>query len=256
MRNVRYYKDFTDDFAVSRNQDIKLDENYEHIKTDFLSKISSAVIYFLAIVFSSVYLKLFLHVKFSGKEKFKRVGGGFFIYGNHTQSVGDVFIPAIAALPRRIYTIVSPANYGIPVIGKILRPLGALPIIPTVKGIKNLEAAIKQRAEDNHPIVIYPEAHVWDYYTGIRPFPDTSFKYPARLNMPVFSMTATYKRSKLLKKPVIDVKIDGPFYPEGETLKGKAADLHNKVYSSMINRTKESNYDYIEYKKENSAETV
>lgn len=249
MKRVRYYKDFTDDFAVSKNQSFTLDETYQHIKTDFLSKLASLVVYSLALIFSSIYLKFFLRVRFSGKKKFKSVKGGFFIYGNHTQSVGDVFIPALAAFPRRIYTVVSTANYGIPVIGKILRPLGALPIIPTLKGMKNLEVAIKTRAETNHPIVIYPEAHVWDYYTGVRPFPDTSFKFPVRLNMPAFSMTATYKKSKLFKRPSINVIIDGPFYPEGETAKIKARDLHDKVYCSMLNSAKKSNCNYVEYKK-------
>ncbi|MBO4693470.1 MAG: 1-acyl-sn-glycerol-3-phosphate acyltransferase [Clostridia bacterium] len=249
MREVRYYNDYTDDFSKSKNQSFKLPNDYEHIKTGFFSKLSSVVVYTLAIVFSSICLRIFLHLRFSGKNKFKKVNGGFFIYGNHTQSVGDVFIPALAAFPRRIYTVASTANYGIPVIGKILRPLGALPVIPTLKGISNLETAIKKRAEENHPIVIYPEAHVWDYYTGIRPFPDTSFKFPVKLDMPVFSMTATYKKSKFFKKPIINIIIDGPFYPEGETVKGKAQSLHDKVYESLTANAKQSNFSYIEYKK-------
>lgn len=248
-REVRYYKEFTDDFSVSKNQNITLPDSYEFIKTDLFSKIASVIVYSLAVAFSSVYLKLFLHLKFSGREKFKRVKGGFFIYGNHTQSVGDVFIPAFAAFPRRIYTIASSANYGIPMIGKILRPLGALPVIPTIKGMKNLETAIRKRAQDNHPVVVYPEAHVWDYYTGIRPFPDTSFKFPAKLNMPAFSMTATYRKSKIFRKPVINVIIDGPFYGEGDTLKSKARDLHGKVYNSMLVSSEKSNFEYIKYKK-------
>lgn len=250
MKKVRYYREYTDDFSVSKSQDFTLPDSYDFIKNDFLSRLLSAVVYFLAIVFSSVYLRLFMHLKITGKSKFRKVSGGYFIYGNHTQSVGDVFIPALAAKPRRIYTIVSTANYGIPVIGKILRPLGALPIISTLKGMRNLEAAIKKRIEAGHPIVIYPEAHVWDYYTGIRPFSDTSFKFPVKLNLPAFSMTSTYRKSKLFRKPVINVIIDGPFYPEGETVKEKARDLHEKVYNSMCENAKQSNVNYIEYKKE------
>lgn len=249
MGEIRYYKEFTDDFSKSKNQDFILDDGYEFVKTDFLSRLRAGLTYSLAVAFSSVYLKLFLHLKITGREKLKTVKSGYFIYGNHTQSVGDVFMPALAAFPRRIYTIVSTANYGIPLIGKILRPLGAIPIIPTVRGMRNFEEAVKKRAEDNHPIVIYPEAHVWDYYTGIRPFADTSFKYPVKLNMPVFSMTSTYRKSKIFKRPVINVIIEGPFYPDGETNKGRAKDLHDKVYGSMLNAAKESNFSFIEYKK-------
>ncbi|MBR5923668.1 MAG: 1-acyl-sn-glycerol-3-phosphate acyltransferase [Clostridia bacterium] len=249
MKRVRYYKEFTDDFSVSRNQDITLPDSYEYVKTGFLFKIWSAIVYGTLVSIAGVYLKLFLHLRFRGKEKFKSVKGGFFIYGNHTQSFGDVFIPALAAMPRRIYTIASQANYGIPVIGKILRPLGALPIIPTLSGMKNLEAAIKTRAESNHPIVIFPEAHVWDYYTGIRPFPDTSFKFPAKLGMPAFCMTATYKKSRFFKRPVIEVVIDGPFYPNGESVKQKASFLHGEIYGAMCEAADRSNCNYIEYRK-------
>lgn len=163
--------------------------------------------------------------------------------------MGDVFIPALGAFPKRIYTVVSAANYGIPFIGKILRPLGALPIIPTIKGMRNFENAIKMRAQSGHPIVIFPEAHVWDYYTGIRPFSDTSFKYPCKLCMPVFSITSTYKKTRIFKRPIINVIVDGPFLSEGDTVKEKAKDLHNKVYSAMITASKQSDYEFVEYKK-------
>lgn len=253
MKKVRYYNEFTDDFSVSKKQDFTLPDSYKYIKTGFLFRIWSAVVYGTLVTAAGIYLRLFLHLRFRGRSKFKSVKGGFFIYGNHTQSFGDVFAPALAASPRRIYTIASTANYGIPVIGRILRPLGALPIIPSLSGMKNLEAAIKTRAQANHPIVIFPEAHVWDYYTGIRPFPDTSFKFPAKLNMPVFSMTTTYKKSKFFKKPVMEAVIDGPFYPEGETVRQKAGNLHEKVYNAMLAAAKSSNYDYIEYKKAGDA---
>ena len=60
-------------------------------------------------------------------------------------------------------------------------------------------------------VVIYPEAHVWKYYTKIRPYPSTSFKFPVHCNVPAFCMTTTYYKRKLGKKPGIVVYIDGPF---------------------------------------------
>ena len=38
-------------------------------------------------------------------------------------------------------------------------------------------------------------------------------------------------------------------YPEGETVKEKAKKLHDKVYASMLNAAKKSNFSFIEYKK-------
>lgn len=249
MKKVRYYSSFDDDFEQSANQNFELPENYKWIRTDLFSKILSGIIYGLAVVFGSIYCRLFLHMKIKGQNNLKGIKGAFFIYGNHTQPIGDVFIPALCVLPKRIYTVVSTANYGIPIIGKILPFLGALPIVNSLHGIKELNRAIEQRLLQEHPIVIYPEAHVWEYYTEIRPFSDASFKFPAKLNKPAFAMTVTYKKSRVFKKPIMEVFIDGPFYPDGDTLKEKSCSLQTKIYTTMQERSKNSNFAYIEYKR-------
>lgn len=252
MKKTRYYSSFTDDFEQSANQDFKIPDDYKWVKTDLVSKFLSGLIYGLAVIFGGLYCKCFLHMSVKGRKNLKGMKGDFFIYGNHTQPVGDVFIPALCVLPKRIYTVVSAANYGIPVIGKILPFLGALPIVDSLHGIKQLNQAIEQRLKKGHPIVIYPEAHVWEYYTDIRPFKDSSFKFSVKFNKPAFAMTVTYKKSKLFKRPITEVFLDGPFYPQGDTAKAKVADLHSRVYKAMQERSKNSNAQYIEYKKSNN----
>lgn len=248
MKETRYYSSFTDDFEQSANQDFKIPDGYKWVKTDIVSKLLSGLIYGLAVIFGGLYCKCFLHMSVKGKKNLKGMKGDFFIYGNHTQPVGDVFIPALCVLPKRIYTVVSTANYGIPFIGKILPFLGALPIVDSLYGIKELNRAIEYRLKKGHPIVIYPEAHVWEYYTDIRPFPDTSFKFPVKLQKAAFAMTVTYKKSKIFKKPLMQVFLDGPFYPQGDTAKEKTASLHKQVFSAMQERSKNSDYAYIEYR--------
>ena len=249
---IRYYSDYNDDFYLQTH--FSLPEDYEWVRKDFISRVLSFLAYSAAIVFSNVYCRFFLHVKVSGAKKFKKAGkGGFFLYGNHTQPVGDVFNPALACFPKRVYTLASTANYSLPVIGKILPYLGALPVSGTIKGAKKLNEAIKDRIK-RHPIVIFPEAHVWDYYTGIRPFPDTSFKYPVKHNAPVFCMTTTYQKSKFHKKPSITIFIDGPFFAETDSAKENAKILHDKVYDCMQERSSLSNYSFIEYVKREKTE--
>lgn len=247
MRRIRYYTSFTDDFEQSANQDFKLPQDYKWIKTDLPSKILSAIIYGLAVVLGGLYCKLVLRIKINGRKNLKGVKGGFIIYGNHTQPVGDVFIPALCVLPKRIYTVVSTANYGIPFIGKILQYLGALPIVDTLNGIKELNRAIEYRLNRGNPIVIYPEAHVWEYYTGIRPFADTSFKFAVKYDVPVFAMTVTYKKSKLFKRPTAEIFFDGPFCAQGDTTKSKVCNLHNTVFEAMKSRAENSDCEYIKY---------
>ena len=245
MRKIRYYSSFCDDFEESANQNYVLPDGYQWVRTDLISKFLSGLIYGLAVIFGGLYCRCILHMKIRGRKNLKGVKGGFFIYGNHTQPLGDVFIPALCAFPKRIYTVVSTANYGIPIIGKILPFLGALPIADSLNGLRSLNSAIEYRLKKGCPIVIYPEAHVWEYYTKIRPFPNTSFTFPTKLRRPAFAMTVTYRKSKLFKKPIMDVYIDGPFFAE----KGEANKLHGEIFSCLQKRSENSNFDYIEYKK-------
>jgi len=248
-REIRYYSDFTDDFEQSADQDHALPENYEWVRTGFFARIASALTYGFWLFLSWFYLRFRLHLRVKGRKKLKGARGGFFLFCNHTQPVGDVFIPAHALFPRRIYTVVGTANFGIPVIGKILPYLGALPVTGSVDGLRKLTRAMEVRLSEGHPVVIYPEAHVWKYYTGIRPFPDTPFRYPVKLGAQSYAMTVTYRKSKIWRRPVTEVFLDGPFSGDGAGVRDKTADLCGKIRTAMEERSRNSNVEYIEYRK-------
>ncbi len=246
-RRVRYYRSFSDDFVESADQRYALPEEYCWVREDGWSRVLSAVIYGTAFVLSSVYCRVFLHVRFKNRRVLRQTKQtGAVIYANHTQPVGDVFIPALACSPNRIYTVVSPANFGIPVIGRLLPYLGALPVPDNVRGLKRFSAAVAQRLQQHKCVVIYPEAHVWEYYTGIRPFPETPFKFPVKHGVPVYSMTTTYQRRHFGGRPRATVYIDGPFYPD------TAVQLRDAVHDRMRQRSRYSTYEYIRYEERKS----
>ncbi len=247
MDKIRYYRSFDQDFSETADQNYQLPEDYRWIRKDIPFRILSALTYGIALIVSSVYCRLFLHVRFRGAKKLRKEKGGVFLYGNHTQPVGDVFDPALACFPKRIYTLASPANYAIPIVGKLLPYLGALPIGPTIRGMKELTAAIETRLNQNCCIVIYPEAHVWEYCTMIRPFSETAFKFPVKHKKPVYAMTATYQKRRFGKKPAITIYIDGPFFPEDGTPKEQARSLFQQVYDAMQQRSAVNNCEYIRY---------
>ena len=66
-------------------------------------------------------------------------------------------------------------------------------------------------------LAIFPEAHIWPFYTGIRPFSATSFRYPEKLNAPVVAMVTTYRKAarsvSLFRRPGMTVTLSEPFYP-------------------------------------------
>ena len=246
---IRTYETYSDDFHQN-DKSYKLSDEYKWIRTDFIYKFLSVVTYALALIFSSVYCKLFLGLRVVNRTDLKRMNKeqGCFIYGNHTHSIGDVFNPALICFPKRIYTVVNSVNFALPFIGKLLPYLGALPIPDSIGCMKEFSSAVEKRYYNGNAVVIYPEAHLWDYYTGIRPFDSTSFRYPAKLNAPVFSMTVTYQKRHLLNKPRMTIYVDGPFECEG-TVREKSESLRKQVYETMVERSRNSNYNYIEYKK-------
>ena len=70
--------------------------------------------------------------------------------------------------PKTNYIIVHPNNVSMPVLGKITPSLGALPIPDELSAYKNFLNAIETRIAEGHSVVVYPEAHIWPYYTKIR----------------------------------------------------------------------------------------
>ena len=256
---VIYYESETDDPIKTEEQEkheeVRLPEGYEFIPKGFFKKIYSAILFRIFKLFGEYYERCYWQAKFFGREKLKQAKGkGYVLYCNHTNPFHDVFGPALAA-NRRIFTIISPVNLKVPGIGKFLPLIGGLPLGKTKGEKQAFHEAADERLRQGNCLVIYPEAHLWPYYTGVRKFPagDKSFVYAVRNNVPIFTMTTTYHKRKNKKKgdlPRMDIYIDGPFYPEaGKPEDENRAKLAKEAYDSMVKYSQKSSYKYFEYKK-------
>lgn len=251
MQKTIYFKDeLNDEFSTAVIKTKKIDENYKYGTISFLWNIPHYFWYrIIATPLASLFLKLKYHHTIINKKVLKNyLSKPFFLYANHTNAIADALIPTFVSFPKHNYVIVHANNVSMPVLGKITPSLGALPLPDDMKATKNFMNAIKNRIEKNNCITIYPEAHIWPFYTKIRPFGDTSFRYPIQYDAPVFSFTNTYQKRKFSKTPKIVTYIDGPFFPNEELpLKEKRADLRNRVYNAMTERSKNSNVEIIKY---------
>lgn len=249
-KHIVYYQSFDDDVVESYNQQYSLSEDYVWVRDDLVYRFISKVLYGLARALAPVYCRCFLHMRVNNKQLLDQHAGGCCLYANHTQPVGDALLPVWVNRRRRIDVIVSPANLGIPVIGKALPYLGALPATGRIQDIRKLNQAIAYQLQKGHCLVVYPEAHVWPYFTGVRPYSSVSFIYPIRENVPTYCMTTTYQKRRMGSKPRATVWLDGPFYPTEEgTLSEKAENLRQQVHDCMTMRSQSSNYEYICYQK-------
>lgn len=235
-----YYKDITDDVVSSSNQEYKLKDNYKWIHKNIFYVVFSYLVYYIILLIALIY-KLVKGIRYNNKKLLK---GRYFIYGNHTSQYGDILNPFLICFPRRPYLICSPANLGIPVIGKLLPMMGALPIPEDLHGLAKFKKAVEYRSKKGNPIVIYPEAHLWPYYTKIREFSGVSFHYPVELGTTVYSMTTTYK------KKGIDIYIDGPIYLNNDLNKKENIELLRlSVLNKMRTRSSLNEVEHIAYKK-------
>ena len=252
MNKIIYYEDeLNDEFSKSSIEPRIIDENYKYVHKNPLWNLCSFVLQnILSVPIKILYAKIKFRIKYIGKEKIKPYRNeGYFIYGNHTQPFADTFIPSIPMYPKRNFLIVNPVNISLKGTGTLVEMLGAMPIPSNKSAMKNFLEAIKQKINKGYAITIYPEAHIWPYYTKIRPFKDVSFKYPIQLEKPAFCITNTYQSyGKNNKKIKIVSYIDGPFYPNKElTLKEQQKELRNKIYNCMEERSENSNIEHIKY---------
>ena len=250
-QKIVYYKDeLNDEFSTAEITPIKIDENYKYKHNIIWDMCSYVIQNVISMPIKVGYSKIRFRLKIIGKEKFKlSKKTGYFIYSNHTQAFQDTFLPSLANYPKRNFLIVNPENVSMGHSRTLVEMLGAIPIPDTKTAMKNFLNTIEKRIRRKSSITIYPEAHIWPYYTKIRPFKDVSFKYPAQLDVPIFCITNTYKAYGKNKDKIKMISyVDGPFYiNKNLNIKERQKDLRDRVYEKMVERSKNSDVEYIKY---------
>lgn len=251
---VVYYDDpLRDDFADNHISTREVGADFDYLPAGILYNTFGTLLYYLiAIPLVWILAKICLGLRMKNRKVLRSVrGAAFYLYGNHTQNL-DAVIPALAAFPQRAYVIAHRDAVSIPGLRTIVQMLGAIPVPSNLSGMGPFAEALEQRAEEGACIGIYPEAHVWPYYTGVRPFKAASFRYPARSGRPVVAMAATYRPRRLLfwsLRPAMTVTFSEPMYPEpGLSPRQTQEELHRRVYEFLAKETsRPGNVAYIQY---------
>ncbi len=232
-----------------------MDAAFPFVRKGVLWKAAAFLLYYvIALPLVSFVIKTVNRTKIVNKKSLKSIKGGFFLYGNHTHW-SDGFLPHVMASPRRTYVIAGPDAVSIKGLRNVVTMLGAVPVPTQPKALGPFTDAVKQRHAEGACVAIYPEAHIWPYYTGIRPFPPTSFLYPAELGAPVVAMVTRYRerkgRGSTIKRPARTVILSDPMYPKpGLTVRQAQLDLHRRVAEFMYECAGlPGNFEYVEYRK-------
>ncbi len=229
------YRDFNQDVVTNPTQPATLPPDYSWEDQRFAHLINP-----LATGFAWAY-RTARRVRVVGADK---LIPGAFVYANHTQPVGDVFLPRTWHLPVAI--IAGAANRGVPLVGRYLASGRALLLPSTRQQYPAFARALRHSHAAGTVIVVYPEAHVWPYYPGIRPFTAASLHYPVALDAPVFTLTTTYEPRLFGRKPNLLQYIDGPFTATGKP-KQRQHQLWQAVQAQLQLRAQQSTYTSVHY---------
>ena len=253
MKTFYYVDELHDDFAGTDIDTQKIPGSYQYLTKNPVRK---AFAWFLHHIIATplvfLYNKIGHGERIVGRKKLKPYKKtGYFLYGNHTRAGGDCYEPSLIAFPRKAYIIAGPDAVSIPGIRRIVQDLGVLPLPSDTASARHFHDALQELAQKGCPIAIYPEAHIWPYYTKIRPFPDGSFRYPAEFGKPVFTFTTTYKKRGFLPLQRATVYIDGPFFPDpSKNVRENRKMLREAAYETMVQRSRESTFVRYDYVKE------
>lgn len=253
MKKVYYWRDsLNDDFG---NMNIKVKDipaNYKYYSRNVFYLIAETVLRIIALPIIFVILKVGFLFRLKNRKVISNAKGqSYFLYGNHTNFLVDAYAPYLISFPHKNHVITQPAAASIPGLKTLVKLLGVLPISYTFNGLINLRKAVSYLTSHHRVITIFPEAHIWPYYTDIRPFTKVSFHYPVDTNLPCFAITTVYQKRLLsfIKLPKVVTYVDGPFYPDLSLPKEERIEkLRNDVYNAMKMRV-DSNpkYNYCEY---------
>ena len=258
IKTVYYEDESKDEFSSAVITPKTIDETWQYLQKGFSWQVKRFVSYRLfAPIIGYFYCRIRLGWRLKNKSVLKGLRNkkqGYFVYGNHTQQTADAFIPSFVSFPKSTYVIVHANNVSMPYLGRITPYLGALPLPDTLRAARNFKRAVHTRYQQGSAVFIYPEAHIWPYYTRIRNFPAASFRYPVDLDAPSFCVTTTYQRRKFWKTPRAVTYVDGPFYPDKTLpIKERVQTLRDEIYAKMQERSKLSTCEYIRYERKGEA---
>lgn len=251
-KTIYWSDELNDDFDEVGLKRPEVPQGYKY-KRNFIYNFFGAILYhIIAKPILAIYC-LCKGIRVKNKKNLKILKGqGAYLFSNHT-AITDVFKfqSLVFFFGRRVNILGYSDSLSMPVVRGIVKMLGYLPV-PLKGDIKNLLAlsdACDYYVEKKQYILIYPEAHIWPYYTKIRNFQSGSFTYPAKYLTPVVPVVTVWRKPKIGKKPKQTIIFGTPIFPkDGLSVNDNKDFLHADCLKQM-KEISESNqqFEYIKY---------
>lgn len=243
-----------DEIGLSRPE---VPKNYHYIRNNPFNNFVSDVFYYgIARPIFWIFLKCH-SVKVVNKRNLKKAERhGAFIYSNHVSFIDVLKFHVVAK--KRVNILGYSDSLSMPVVRNLCRALGylPLPLAHDVDNFKRLGESFCYYTRKKQLILIYPEAHIWPYYTKIRNFIPSSFIYPAKCLAPVLPAVTIWRKPKFGKKPKQTIVFGNLIHPSPEYSDVENRDYLHKECLAEMKRISEQyeQYEYIKYIKSEKGE--
>lgn len=196
----------------------------DFIKLSWYYKLFSFFLYwFFAAPVLLVIIKIFLRVKIKGKANYKKIKKcGGVIVCNHVHPF-DAPTIAMSIIPTRMKIASLEQNFYTPIVGTLIKGLGALPIPKDLKHMKSSLNTLADLAKKGKKVLIFPEGHLIKHCPNMRDFKTGAFRVAMLAGVPIIPMCYTYPEGKRLTLNILPA-----VYPKlGEDRKELTARVYN-----------------------------
>ncbi len=230
-------RDFNTHITPPNSKLKKVKPNYDYMRSSFTCKLGACFAKPI-FKFAGHLFKTTTKLKIYGKNNLKNLNSGAILTVNHINNI-DCALVRYATRGYPLDITVGEFNNFTGVFGSLLRSAGTLPFSDNPTCMKNLSRAIKQKLEQKHFVLFYPEGALWYNYRKPRPFLDGAFHFATKSNVPVIPMFFTFSNRKKRRDGTYSqnfhLHIGAPIYPN-PNLKPKENIAYLKDQNEFFNR--------------------
>jgi len=170
------------------------------------SAIFFQIVFFLVLLFNSFFYRL----KVIGRNNLHLEEA--FLVSNHSLYL-DPGVISQAIYPRRTHFTAEEATFHVPILGGMVRLLGAFPL-PEQNPMKRLIKPMKQALDTLGFVHFFPEGKLYPLNTSINRFMEGAFFFSFYYNIPVVPLTIIARRKTGIFPPKVRIVIGKPVYPK------------------------------------------
>lgn len=219
----------------------RVTEKYKYFPQGVIFNFMNRLLRMAVYIVFPIYNRIFLGVKVKGRKNLRKLrSAGAVTVCNHVNVLDSVLV-ACHSNRRKICYPTLTSNFRIPVVRRLIRWLGAVPIPEDKQNFKRMKLALEQNLKKGGIVHFFPETVMHPYYEGMRGFRRGAFLLAYNCNVPVLPYVITYRRPRGLyrlykSKPCLTLHILEPVYPDtAENRRDETERLKNTVYQNMRN---------------------